>query len=88
MTNDSIIKALSFTPYFFGFADVARREMALLHAISIFCEVYDDEVPAEQLLKDLQQVEYRALLYLGFDLIYTLLLFQRVVVVKKVTDNF
>ena len=45
--------------------------MALLHAISIFCEVYDDEVPAEQLLKDLQQVEYRALLYLGFDLIYT-----------------
>ena len=40
--------------------------MALLHAISIFCEVYDDEVPAEQLLKDLQQVEYRALLYLTF----------------------
>ena len=72
---------------FFGFADVARREMALLHAISIFCEVYDDEVPAEQLLKDLQQVEYRALLYLGFDLIYTLL-YQRVMVVKKVTDNF
>ena len=56
---------------FFGFADVARREMALLHAISIFCEVYDDEVPAEQLLKDLQQVEYRALLYLTFDLWFT-----------------
>ena len=64
--------------------------MALLHAISIFCEVYDDEVPAEQLLKDLQQVEYRALLYLTFltcDLHMAHLgIWYVKVVVKKVTE--
>ena len=64
-----MIKPLSFRPYFFGFADVARREMALLHAISIFCEVYDDEVPAEQLLKDLQLVAYRVLHYRSIKLV-------------------